>query len=292
MSSKTFTVVVMALTALIVFLFVSAPPPLPEQAMPNANIPVATALRLVEAENDVVRGLWTKEIVGAGQQAGLEFNEDWREADEQAGPLPALFLRETARNLERDPVRLSLFLGSDSPINPANGFEGLQEEYFKQIRETGEPQFFLMSDTGLYTAMFPDEALVEGCVSCHNDHEDTPKTDWQLHDVMGATTWAYPNAMLTGNEALELLVALRTAFRGTYEAYLNKVAEFDNPPQIGARWPAEGYYLPSTDVFMTEVRRRTAEASLETLLKAASLSASEPDSAAGTGLDVAGEQPE
>jgi adenylate cyclase len=270
-SSKTFVVVIMVLAALIVFLFVSAPPPLPEQAMQDANIPVEMALQLVEAENDVVRGLWTKEIVGAGQQLGLEFNEDWREADEQAGPLPALFLRETARNLERDPVRLSLFLGSDSPINPANGFEGLQEEYFKQIRETGEPQFFLMSDTGLYTAMFPDEALVEGCVSCHNEHEDSPKTDWQLHDVMGATTWAYPNTRLTSREMTALLVALRTAFRGAYQAYLDKVVEFDNPPQIGARWPAEGYYLPSTGVFMDEVARRTSQASLEALLNAATL---------------------
>ena len=58
MSSKTFFVVVMALAALSVFLFVSAPPPLPEQTMPDANIPVEIALRLVETENDAVRGLW------------------------------------------------------------------------------------------------------------------------------------------------------------------------------------------------------------------------------------------
>jgi len=148
-----------------------------------------------------------------------------------------------------------------------------------------------MSDTGLYTAMFPDEALVEGCVTCHNEHEDSPRDDWQLHDVMGATTWAYPNARLTGTEILELLVALRTSFRAAYQAYLDKVIEFDNPPQIGTRWPVEGYYLPSTDVFMDEVARRTGHASLEALLNAVVMSTTAmADSVSVGGADVANEQ--
>ncbi|HAJ75729.1 MAG: DUF3365 domain-containing protein [Gammaproteobacteria bacterium] len=291
MSGKTFLVVVMALAALNVFLFVSAPPPLPEQTMPDANIPVEAALRLAEIENDAVRGLWTEEIVGAGQEAGLIFNEDWLEADEQAGPLPALFLRETARNLERDPVRLSLFLGSESPINPAIDFEGLQLDYFKRIRETGDPQFFQMTDTDLYTAMFADTALVEGCITCHNDHEDSPRNDWQLDDVMGATTWAYPNARLTGTEILEMLVALRAGFRAAYQTYLDKVIEFDDPPQIGTRWPMEGYYLPSADVFMDEVARRTGHASLEALMDAAVMSTpAMEDSESVGGADATKEQ--
>jgi len=268
-SGKYFTLASMCLFALIVYLFVSAPPPLPEQATPDATIAVERVLALVESENDAVRALWTKEIVGAGQRAGLRFSEDWREHDEEAGPLPALFLRETARNLERDPVRLSLFLGSDYPINPANGFQGLQQDKFKLIRQTGAPQFFLMPDTGLYTAMFPDEAVVEACVGCHNDHADSPRSDWKLHDVMGATTWAYPDAKLATGEMIAILTALRKAFRGTYQAYLDKVATFPHPPQIGRRWPRDGYYLPSSDVFMDELGRRTAQESLDALLQAA-----------------------
>lgn len=269
MSGKTFILTSMSLLALIAYLFATAPPPLPEQVMPDANIAVETVLSLAESENDAVRALWTGEIVGAGQRAGLRFSENWRERDEEAGPLPALFLRETARNLERDPVRLSLFLGSDYPINPANGFEGLQQDRFKLIRQTGAPQFFLMPDTGLHTAMFPDEAVVEACVSCHNDHDASPRSDWKLHDVMGATTWAYPDAKLASGEMIAVLTALRKAFRGAYQAYLDKVATFPDPPQIGLRWPRDGHYLPSTDVFMDELSRRTARESLDALLEAA-----------------------
>ena len=228
------------LAALIVYLFVSAPPPLREQAAANANIPVEQVFALVEAENDAARALWTRDIVGAGPTVGLSFSEDWREAGEEAGPLPALFLRETAKNLEKNPVRLSLFLGSDAPINSANRFEGLQEEAFRRIRDSGEPQFFQMPDTGLYTAMFPDEAVADACVTCHNEHEDSPRDDWKLHDVMGATTWAYPGAQLTVEEMIGVLVALRSSIRGTYQAYLDKDGDLQQAAgdrcALAARW--------------------------------------------------------
>jgi len=266
MNDRRFILIALGLGALIVYLFANAPPPLPEATTPEATIPVATVLAMAEAENDAVRELWTKAIVGDGQRAGLEFSEDWREDGEQAGPLPALFLRETARNLERSPVRLSLFLGSDAPINPENKFTGLQKDKFTAIRATGAPQFFFTPDTGRHTAMFPDEAVAEACVSCHNEHEDSPRDDWQPDDIMGATTWAYPAENLAPGEVIELLAALRTAMRQSYEAYLDKLATFDNPPPIGERWPADGYVVPTADVFMAELAARSSQASLDALL--------------------------
>jgi adenylate cyclase len=268
MKTSSLVVAALSLTALIVYLFASAPPPLPEQAAANASIPVERVFALVEAENDVARTLWTRDIVEAGTQAGLSFSETWREAGEEAGPLPALFLRETAKNLERNPVRLSLFLGSDAPISSSNRFEGMQAEAFGRIRSSGQPQFFQMPDTRLYTAMFPDEAVTEACVTCHNEHEDSPKKDWKLHDVMGATTWAYPEDRVTAEQMLGVLVALRGSIRGAYQAYLDKAATFSKAPEIGARWPRDGYYLPSADVFMRALGESTATSSLDALLSA------------------------
>ncbi len=273
MSGRRFILACLSLVGLSVYLFASRPPLLPERSAADANIAVEQVFRLAEAENDAVRALWTREIVGAGQKAGLRFNEDWTETGEEAGPLPALFLRETAKDLERNPVRLSLFLGSDAPINTANKFQGRQQAAFAGIRATGTPQFFRMPDTRLYTAMFPDEAVAEACVSCHNEHEDSPRDDWKLHDVMGATTWSYPDGQLTTGEMIGVLAALRSAFRASYQAYLDKVATFQDPPEIGNRWPRDGYFLPSADVFMSELGVRAAATSLDTLLEAAATSA-------------------
>lgn len=268
MNRPAFILTALALTALAIYLFVSAPAPLPTEAAASGElIPIEVVLATVAAENDVVRALWTQEIVGAGTRAGLAFSEEWKERGVDAGPLPALFLRESAASLEVVPTPLSLFLGSDFPINPSNQFQGRQVEAFEQIRASGQPQFFLAEDIGLYTAMFPDFATVEPCIVCHNEHPDTPKSDWQLGDIMGATTWAYPKEAVSTDEYLEIIAALRNSFAEVYESYLQKTETFAEPPLIGDRWPRDGYYLPSTDVFMAEFTRRASAATLADLLQ-------------------------
>lgn len=268
MSKRRFTIAVLALSALIVYLFVQAPPPIAENATGGSRIPVEEAFRIVADENAHVRALWTSEIVGAGMQRGLRFEENWRDQDVEAGPLPALFLRETATSLEKDPIRLSLFLGSDAPVRRSNLFTGTQAERFKQVRQTREPVFFRAGDTGLSVAMFPDIAVAPGCSGCHNEHPETPKRDWGVNDVMGAVTWTYPQDSVSSEEVVAMIRALRKGVREAYTGYIEKTRTFARPPLVGERWPRDGYYLPTADVFMAEVARRSSAATLDRVLSA------------------------
>lgn len=265
MARPSFWITCLALVALSVYLFAAAPPPLEEEKAAEAEIPVERMFEILKAENDAVRAMWTKEVVGAGKPAGLKFDEHWREADVEAGPLPALFLRETAKSLEKNPTPLSLFLGSDYPINDANRFEGLQLEKFQAVKQTLQPQFFYLPDIKMQVAMFSDLAVSEGCVQCHNKHEQSPKRDWRLNDVMGATTWMYPAARVSMAELVRNIAALHQGFQEAYGAYVDKARKFANPPAIGERWPAEGYCLPDPDVFMREIIKRTAPHTLAVL---------------------------
>ena len=260
-------ITLLVLVALITYLFVQAPAPLSEEdTVIGESIPIETVFQLVAAENDIVRALWTREIVGMGKKSGLKFDEDWRDKDVQAGPLPALFLREAATSLEKNIIRLSLFLGSDFPINQSNLFLGLQKEAFEKIKNDHLPQFFYTQDTQLFTGMFPDYASVQPCVSCHNDHPDSPKTDWVLNDVMGATTWSYPKEAVSRDELMKIIASLRKGFRDAYTAYIEKVATFSRKPEIGTQWPRDGYFLPSVDTFMNEFSKRASQSSMELLL--------------------------
>jgi hypothetical protein len=185
-----------------------------------------------------------------------------------AGPLPALFLRETARNLERTSLRLSLFLGSQYPINAANQLTGQQATAFASLQAGGgAPQFFFEPATGLQTAMFADRAVVDACVRCHNEHPDSPKRDWQPHSIMGATTWMYPEEAVTTDRAMEMLGALRASIRAAYVTYLEETKSFAKAPAIGDRWPKDGFYLPSEDAFMRELARRTSAGTVQGLLE-------------------------
>lgn len=268
-STQRFIVIVFIFILCGLYLLASAPAELPDtdaETNSGALIPIEVVLRLLAVENDVARALYTGEIVGAGQKVGLAFSEHWRDEGVEAGPLPALFLRETAAHIQSTPVQLGLFLGSEFPIAPSNRFSDAQLEQFEVIKSTNDAQIFLDQDTNLYTAMFPDFASVEPCVSCHNQHKNSPKIDWKLNDIMGATTWTYPKEKVTYDEAILVLSTLRAAFAHTYEMYLDKVSGFSEPPEIGENWPRDGYYLPSPEIFLAEFTARASAHSIQMLL--------------------------
>jgi adenylate cyclase len=265
MTSKNFWITLFSLGCLGIYLFVSAPPPLDDQETQQAAIPIERMFTLLQAENATARTIWTKEIVGEGKKSGLKFDEHWRDADLEAGPLPALFLRETAKSMEKSPVRLSLFLGSDYPISPDNRFEGLQQEKFQVLRQSQQAQFFYVPDTGLHTGMFADIAVAAPCIECHNKHEQSPKHDWQLNDIMGAVTWMYPASVVTLEDMLKAITVLHQGIQDAYAAYLKKVKTFAHPPIIGEHWPRDGYYLPSLEIFMQAFLQRTAQHTLPAL---------------------------
>ena len=103
-----------------VYLFATRPVPLQAEQAAGRSVPVETVFRIVAAENDAARKLWTVDIVGAGAKVGLKFHEKWREPAMEAGPLPALFLREASTALQKTRMPLGLFLGSDFPISQSN----------------------------------------------------------------------------------------------------------------------------------------------------------------------------
>ncbi|MCA9550457.1 MAG: hypothetical protein KC933_10510 [Myxococcales bacterium] len=266
MKKPGFIISVLVLVNLAIYLFATAPAPLPEAREEVDKIPIEVALTILNEENARVRTIYTRDIVGAGMKVGLRFDERWQDEAVQAGPLPALFLRETARRLERRPVQLGLFLGSKYPVRAANQFSGEQAKHFESVEADGKPVFFRSLDTLRSTAMFADLAVAQPCVSCHNDHPKSPKHDWALGDVMGATTWTHPDEAVSLTELLALIDGLRGSVSEAYTMYLEKARSFEEPPEVGDRWPADGYALPSTDVFMARVRATTGQATLEALL--------------------------
>jgi hypothetical protein len=265
-----------------VYLFVTAPADL-AAADAAEQVPVETLFRLLDAENASVRGLYTAEIVGPGLKAGLAFREDWKTQGVAAGPLPALLLRETSNRLQQRVPDLGLFLGSAYPIEVANRFQGEQVAAFTKVSAERAPQFFLDASTHRYTAMFPDVAVADPCVKCHNEHTKSPKHDWQKGDVMGAVTWSFPRPRVSTAELLEILAHYRAAAAEAYASYLKKTESFDDAkrPQLGAQWPADGLFLPDEVTFRQRVEATNSVSSLNLLMQTQNKKAPVTASAAG-----------
>lgn len=252
-----------------IYLFASAPPPLPD-APAGQRIPAQKALVLLDAENAAIRALYTSEIVGEGGRQGLAFGQDWKRDGVAAGPLPALLLRETSNRLQMRVPGLGLFLGSDFPLVKENLFRGEQAAQFREVRKTLQPRFFFDAAQGRTTAMFPDRAAAEACVRCHNEHPDSPKKDWALHDVMGATTWSYAGRQISAETLVRMVAELRRAAVDAYGSYLQKVAQFppNARPVIGDKWPRDGFYLPDQETFRQAVEARSSASTLAALFAA------------------------
>lgn len=264
------SVIVLAALAVIgIYLFATAPADLDQEASAGRTVPVETLFRMLDAENASIRGIYTAEIVGPGLKAGLKYDEAWKRKDVHAGPLPALLLRETANRLQQRVPELSLFLGSEFPIEPSNLFKGAQQTFFEKIAQDREPQFFLDRSTGRYTAMFADVAGAEPCVKCHNNHAKSPRKDWKLNDVMGATTWSFTRKQVSTDELVEILAAYRASALDAYDAYAKKSASFDpgKQPQLGEQWPKDGLFLPDSSTFRKRVEEKNSIATLNLLLQ-------------------------
>ncbi len=136
------------------------------------------------------RANYTKEVVHRMQNVEkiVDADEFWE--DKKALPLPAQMFRLGAERVAEKDLGFTYGLLSQWPINKQNKAKTKTEkEGLAYIAENAGENFYgsekLGSDT-YFTAVYPDVAVSKACVSCHNEHKDSPRTDFKLGDTMGA----------------------------------------------------------------------------------------------------------
>lgn len=141
------------------------------------------------------RTVYSKTIVNRlGNQNPLTVKENWM--DSKSIMLPAQFLLNTADLIQGSEMGLSFWLISHFPINlqnrPANEFEvrGLENVEVHPIRPV--TQLTQIGQKKYFQAIYADIATSQGCVDCHNNHPNSPKTDFKLGDVMGGISLNFP----------------------------------------------------------------------------------------------------
>ncbi|MDH4085077.1 MAG: DUF3365 domain-containing protein [Nitrospira sp.] len=161
----------------------------------SALVPAETVVDYIHAVLTSDRTVYTVHVVEGLQRRGvIESSEHW--LSEKALPLPAQFFQESSRLAALTGVKVQYRLISLHPINklsgPATEFEkkGLEaimadpdRPYKGFVREGGERRF---------QALYADNAVSPLCVTCHNEHLQSPKRDYKLNDVLGAVSISIP----------------------------------------------------------------------------------------------------
>jgi hypothetical protein len=136
------------------------------------------------------REVYTKQVVNRlqNEEKVLKASEHWK--DEKLLPLPAQMFRMGAERARESSKGFSYALLSLWPINKQNGARTDAEK--TGLRAVADqPGQNVYADETLngvqyLTAVYPDTAVSEACVNCHNGHQDSPRKDYKVGDVMGA----------------------------------------------------------------------------------------------------------
>ena len=142
------------------------------------------------AQTLVTRAVYTDQVVGKLTADGVPVTvvTDFTHIDGGI-PLPATLTHLISDGVEERGIH-QLDLISPWPINPAQGpkTEWQAEALEAMIESPANPQFIVETVEGRshLVYMSTDFASTDSCVSCHNEHPDSPKNDFQLGDMMGA----------------------------------------------------------------------------------------------------------
>lgn len=146
---------------------------------------LADALHVVM---DSDRTVYTRNIVNRlqNEEKVIKASEHWK--DEKALVLPAQMFRMGSEMVAEKQKMFTYSLLSEWPVNKQNAPRTpVETAGLKAVAGNKQP-FYKEETIGgkkYFTAVYPDIAISPACVSCHNQHKDSPRTDFRQGDVMG-----------------------------------------------------------------------------------------------------------
>jgi len=168
------------------------------EATAEPGIPYAKFTDALHMVLDNDRAVYTKNVVGrlVKKEQVISASEHW--AEDKALPLPAQMFRMGAELTASKDAFFSYSLQSLWPINKSNaaGQTEVEKAGLQFVADNGgsAPYYSeeVLGGVKYFTAVYADVAVAPVCVSCHNEHKDSPKTDFKLNDVMGAVVIRIP----------------------------------------------------------------------------------------------------
>lgn len=141
---------------------------------------------------------YTKYVVkrlGPNGAGVVKPDEHWKDIP-NGTLLPAQMFRAGAEAVAEMTDKFTYSLQSKWPINTQNAPKTAMEiEGLEFIAANPGKNFYgeeKLGDTTYYTAVYPDVAVSDACIKCHNDHKDSPRDNFELGEVMGGVVIRVP----------------------------------------------------------------------------------------------------
>jgi hypothetical protein len=154
---------------------------------------MADALHAV-MESD--RTVYTRMVVNRLQNEEKVIKASEHFKDDKALPLPAQMFRFGAEMVAEKKLPFSYSLQSLWPVNKQNlPKTALEKKGLEAVAKDNTKPFYgeeTLGKTKYFTAIYADKAVAPACVTCHNEHKDSPKTDFKSGQTMGGVVIRIP----------------------------------------------------------------------------------------------------
>lgn len=165
-------------------------------AQSTATIPVQQVTDMLHAVMEADRTVYTQRVVNRLQNEEKVITASEHFTDKKALPLPAQMFRFGAERVAEKTKTFSYSLLSLWPINSQNAPRTDAEKAGLEAVNKDKSKAYYAEETlagkKYFTAVYADVAVSPGCVSCHNEHIDSPRDDFKLNDVMGGVVIRIP----------------------------------------------------------------------------------------------------
>jgi len=161
----------------------------------TSGIPPEKVAGYVHAVLEANRTIYTSQIVNRMQEKGIvSAAEHWEQED--ALPLPAQFLQRSGKLVAEGGQGIRYRLIGLFPIYqrnaPATDFERKALEELNRTPRAPISSIVTSGKKHYFQAIYPDRAVSNACIKCHNSHPRSPKRDFKLNDVMGGIAITIP----------------------------------------------------------------------------------------------------
>jgi hypothetical protein len=162
----------------------------------KSGLPLKDAADMLHAVMEADRTVYTRVVIQRLTLQDKVITASEHYADEKALPLPAQMFRLGAETAAEKTNKFSYSLLSLTPINKQNNARtDIERKGLEAVANKKGENFYGEEQLGgkrYFTAVYPDAAIAEACVKCHNGHKDSPRRDFKLGDVMGGVVIRIP----------------------------------------------------------------------------------------------------
>jgi methyl-accepting chemotaxis protein len=143
-----------------------------------------------------LRSFYTAEVVSRAKQAGMQINYDFANK-EGVLPLPATFVKALGSKLAEEHPGSLVRLFSKFPFPhaaPTEKYDDFERQAMEAVEKDPEAPFYRFETVGGRPSVryAVADVMIASCVSCHNNHPESPKRDWKVGDVRGVLAVTIP----------------------------------------------------------------------------------------------------